>query len=291
VQRDSSLDELGAFLKARRSELSPAEVGIPVGGEARRVPGLRREEVALLASISTDYYTRLEQGRIQASAPVLGVLAKVLRLRDDQRQYLFALAGKNAVGPPPSKESRQQVRPQLLHLLDALTLAAGFVIGRNTDILAWNPLAAALVTDFSRIPQEQRNYVRLLFTDPAIRTLYSDWEAMARLAVAHLRMDSRRRPDDPRLTALVTDLAARDPLFRQWWASHDVALRGGGTRLLHHPQVGDLAVERSTFTCAEDPEQQLVVWTAEPGSPAHDALRLLASRLAVATRPGPLGVR
>jgi hypothetical protein len=104
-------------------------------------------------------------------------------------------------------------------------------------------------------------------------------------------MDSRRRPDDPRLTALVTDLSARDPLFRQWWASHDVALRGGGTRLLRHPLVGDLAVERSTFTCAEDPEQQLVVWTAEPGSPAHDALRLLASRLAVATPARASGVR
>jgi hypothetical protein len=247
---------------------------------------LRREEVAVLAAISTDYYTRMEQGRIQASVPILVILAQVLRLNADQREYLFGLARKNASYQPPSRAGSQHVRPQLLHLLGDLGLAAGFVIGRYTDVLAWNPLAAALVTDFGQIPPDQRNYVRLVFTDRAIRALYLDWEEMARLAVAHLRMDSRLYPDDPRLTALVTGLSARDPQFRQWWASRDVALRGGGTRLLRHPVAGDLTFERSTFICAEDPEQQLVVWTAAPGSPTREALRVFASGLAAASGTG-----
>lgn len=276
VQREPSLDELGAFLRARRAQLSPGEVGLPSRGEPRRVPGLRREEVARLAVISADYYSRLEQGRVQASAAVLDALSEVLRLDADQREYVLTLAGKAAL-PAAGGSARQEVEPQMLYLLNDLTLTAGFVIGRNTDLLAWNAMAAALVTDFGRIPVEQRNYVRLLFTEPAIRVLYRDWEHMARLAVSHLRMDSRRNPHDPRLTALVEELSALDPQFRLWWTSHDVAVRAGGTRLLRHPVVGDLTFERSTFTCAEDPEQQLVVWTAEPGSGTQEALRFLAA--------------
>lgn len=265
VQRDPNLNELGAFLKARRAQLGPGDVGLPDSGELRRVPGLRREAVARLAAISTDYYTRLEQGRLQASEAVLGAFGKVLRLDGDQQAYLLTLAGKTAL-PPPGGRARQRVQPQLQHLLDDLTLTAGFVIGCNTDLLAWNAMAAALVMDFGRIPEEERNYVRLLFTEPAIRELYRDWEDTARLALAHLRMDSRRNPHDPRLTALVEELSARDARFRLWWTSHDVAVRAGGTRLLRHPVVGDLTLERSTFTCAEDPEQQLVVWTAAPAA-------------------------
>ncbi|GAA2929429.1 MULTISPECIES: helix-turn-helix domain-containing protein [Streptomyces] len=276
MRRDPSLEELGAFLKARRAQLSPGGVGLPDKGESRRVPGLRREEVAQMAAISTDYYTRLEQGRVQASAAVLDVLAQVLHLDGDQRAYLLTLAGKTA---STTVGRSQRVQPQMQHLLDGLSLTAGFVIGRNTDLLAWNAMAAALVMDFGRVPEEQRNYVRLVFTEPAIRVLYRDWEAMARLALSHLRMDSRRNPDDSRLTALVEELSALDPQFRLWWTSHDVAVRAGGTRLLRHPVAGDLALERSTFMCAEDPEQQLVVWTAEPGSPTHEALRSLASMI------------
>ncbi len=280
------MDELGAFLKARRAELSPGGVGLPDNAELRRVPGLRREEVARLAAISTDYYVRLEQGRVQASAAVLDALAQVLRLDGDQREYILTLAGKTALSP--AKSARQEVDPQMRCLLDDLTLTAGFVIGRHTDLLAWNAMAAALVMDFGRIPEGQRNYVRLVFTEPAIRVLYRDWEHMARLAVSHLRMDSRRNPHDPQLTALVEELSTLDPQFRLWWTSHDVAVRAGGTRLLRHPVVGDLAVQRSTFTCAEDPEQQLVVWTAEPGSQTHRALRSLAAGIEMAPE-GPDG--
>lgn len=278
MRRDPSLEELGAFLKARRAQLSPLGVGLPDNGESRRVPGLRREEVAQMAAISNDYYTRLEQGRVQASAAVLDVLAQVLRLDGDQREYLLTLAGKTA-STTVGRSVRQRVQPQMQHLLDDLSLTAGFVIGRNTDLLAWNAMAAALVMDFGRVPEEQRNYVRLVFTEPAIRVLYRDWEDMARLALSHLRMDSRRNPDDSRLTALVEELSALDPQFRLWWTSHDVAVRAGGTRLLRHPVAGDLALERSTFMCAEDPEQQLVVWTAEPGSPTYEALCSLASTI------------
>ncbi|MER6162466.1 helix-turn-helix transcriptional regulator [Streptomyces sp. NPDC001868] len=281
MRREPSLEELGSFLKARRAQLDPGTAGLPDSGAPRRVPGLRREEVAGLAAISTDYYTRLEQGRVQASEAVLDVLATVLRLDDDQREYLLTLAGKSAP-PAAGRSARQEVQPQMRHLLDDLTLTAGFVLGHNTDLLAWNAMAAALVMDFGRVPEEERNYVRLVFTEPSIRVLYRDWEAMARLAVSHLRMDSRRNPREARLTALVEELSTLDPQFRLWWTSHDVAARAGGTRLLRHPVVGDLALERSTFMCAEDPEQQLVVWTAKPGSQTYDALRSLASTIETA---------
>ncbi|MFE1837809.1 helix-turn-helix domain-containing protein [Streptomyces sviceus] len=278
VRREANGEQLGAFLKARRAQVSPGTAGLYGSAAPRRVPGLRREEVARLAAISTDYYTRLEQGRVQVSGAVLDVLAQVLRLDGDQREYLLTLAGKYAP-PAAGRSARQEVRPQMRHLLDDLTLSAGFVIGHNTDLLAWNAMAAALVMDFGRVPEEERNYVRLVFTEPAIRVLYRDWEVMARLAVSHLRMDSRRNPHDPRLTALVEELSAMDPQFRRWWTSHDVATRAGGTRLLRHPVVGDLALARSTFQCAEDDGQQLVVWTAEPGTPAFDALRYLTSTI------------
>jgi transcriptional regulator with XRE-family HTH domain len=163
------------------------------------VAGLRREEVALLAAISTAYYTRLEQGRLQASGPVLGELAQVLRLNEDQRTYLFELAGKDAL-QRPHRRTHQKAQPQLQRLLDDLTATPAFVMGRRTDILAWNRMAAALVTDFGQIPEKHRNYIRLLFTDPAMRTLYPDWENIARRAVAQLRMEAARMPGDPRLT-------------------------------------------------------------------------------------------
>lgn len=168
MRGDPCLDELGAFLKARRGQLSPAEVGLPDTREPRRVPGLRREEVAQLAAISTDYCTRPEQGRVPASVAVIDALGQVLRLDPDQREYLLALAGKTA-SPPAGRSARQKVQPEVRHLLDDLTLTAGFVLGRHTDLLAWNAMAAALVTDFARIPEQERNYVRLLFTEPGMR--------------------------------------------------------------------------------------------------------------------------
>ncbi len=272
---DAHLNELGEFLKARRDELSPRTVGLPDGAGARRVAGLRREEVARLAAISTDYYTRLEQGRIQASAPVLESLAQALHLDDDQRSYLFGLAGKETARP--RRRARQKVQPQLRRLLDDLTATPAIVMGRRMDVIAWNALAAALITDFTRIPEKHRNYVRILFTDPAMRTLYSDWETVARTCVAQLRMEAAKYPDDPRLTALVGELSVQDPHFRRWWAAHHVATLSVGTKILDHPVAGELALDWDTLTASTDPDQQLVIWTAEVGTRTHDGLRILAS--------------
>src|SRR5438128_1658438 len=170
--RDQEQNELGAFLRARRSELSPSDVDLPEGGRQRRVAGLRREEVAQLAAISTDYYTRLEQGRIGPSGPVLASLARVLRLDDDQRTYMYELAGT------PAKSRRrapQKVKPYLQRILGRID-APAIVMTPTHDILAWNPLAAALMVDFGEIPERERNFMRLLFTDPRMRSLYPDWE-------------------------------------------------------------------------------------------------------------------
>lgn len=282
---NAHLDELGEFLKARRADLSPRTVGLPDTGAPRRVPGLRREEVAQLASISTDYYTRLEQGRIQASTAVLATLARVLHLNDDQRDYLFGLAGKETARP--RRRAVQKVQPQLQRLLDDLTSTPAIVMGRRMDILAWNSLAAALVTDFAHIPEKQRNYVRLTFTEPAMRELYADWETVARTCVDQLRMEAAKYPEDPRLTALVGELSVQDPDFRKWWAAHNVAARNVGTKVLHHPIVGDLTLDWDTLTCSTDPDQQLVIWTAERGTPTQERLALLASWSADFPHPSP----
>ena len=161
-------NELGEFLRARRAGLSPRTVGLPDGGPARRVAGLHREEVALLAAISTNYDARLEQGRVQPSAAV----ARVLHLDDERRDHVFALAG--SPGGRPRRRFAERVQPQLRRLLDNLTAVPGMVVGRSTDILAWNPLAAALLTDFGKVPEKDRNYARLLFTDPAMKSLNAD---------------------------------------------------------------------------------------------------------------------
>lgn len=271
--KSAKRNELGEFLKARRSELSLQAVGLPDSRSVRRVPGLRREEVAQLAAISPDYYARLEQGRLQASATVLTTLARVLRLDDDQRAYLLGLAGKST--DRPRKRTTQQVRPQLRRLLDQLTESPALILGRYTDILAWNPLAAALITEFSEIPEHQRNFVRLAFTDPRTRGMMRDWEDVARTCVAFLRMEAAHNPEDPRLTALVGELCVRDPDFRSWWAEHDVATMISGTKRYRHPVVGDLTLDWDVLSHTAD--QQLLVMTAEPGTPSHDALRLLAS--------------
>ncbi|MEU2285449.1 helix-turn-helix transcriptional regulator [Streptomyces sp. NPDC013178] len=270
------LNELGAFLKARRAELSPRAVGLSDTDGRRRVAGLRREEVAVLAAISTDYYTRLEQGRITPSASVLSALVRVLRLSEDQRDYLFELAGRD-VGRP-RRRAPQKVHPQLRTVLNELSVTPGMILGRYLDILAWNPMAAALFsTDFTKIPERQRNYIRQLFTDPAMKALYADWENSARNAVAVLRRRAAARPDDPGLTALVGELSVQDDLFRQWWGGRHVAPRTGGIKVFNHPVAGELTLDWDALTCEADPDQQLIIWIAEPDSRSHEGLRFLSS--------------
>lgn len=272
--RDPHHVDLGDFLKARRAELSPDAVGLPAGG-TRRVAGLRREEVAALTAISTDYYTRLEQGRIQASRSVLDSLARALRLDDDQRAYLYDLAARDD-RRPPRRLSQSTARSQLQRMLDDMPHTPAFVIGPRTEIVAWNVMGAALITDFGEIPPEQRYFIRLLFTKPAMRDLYADWEGVTRLAIAQMRMHNADNAGDESLAALVSELSVLDSRFRRWWASHDVATRDTGTKYLHHPVVGDLRLDWNAVTWAAEPDLQIIAWTAEPGTPSHDSLRLLA---------------
>jgi transcriptional regulator with XRE-family HTH domain len=264
--------ELGAFLRARRSELGPSDVGLPEGGSQRRVAGLRREEVAQLAAISVDYYTRLEQGRIQPSGPVLASLARVLRLDDDQRTYMYELAGTPARS---RRRAPQKVKPYLRRILEHVDTPA-IVMTPTHDVLAWNPLAAALMVDFGDVPERERNFVRLLFTDPRLRSLYPEWEELARAVVSYLRMEAARKPDDPRLAELVGDLSIGDAQFRQWWAGTHVAVKRRGTRRYDHPVVGEITLDWDALTSDAEPDQQLIVYTAEPGSRSETALRELA---------------
>ncbi|MFK0106082.1 helix-turn-helix domain-containing protein [Streptomyces sp. NPDC091217] len=274
--REPQPSRLGEFLKKRRAEVGPDESALTSGGRARRVPGLRREEVARLAAISTDYYTRLEQGRVQASEPVLAELAKVLRLNDDERVYLFELAGRGAVARPAPDE-RQQVQVQLRRMLDDLRTTPAFVVGRRTDILAWNHTAAALFCDFGEIPEPERNFVRQMFTDTPVRRRHARWAESGRITVAQLRMEAARYPGDPALADLVRELSERDADFRLWWTSHEVQTRTGGHTTLRHPDLGEIEVDWTTLLCADDPDQQLVMWTTEPGTAAHDAFRRLSA--------------
>lgn len=271
------MSELGTFLKARRSELSPRQAGVVATPGPRRVPGLRREEVAMLANISTDYYTRVEQGRIRVSAPVLRVLADVLQLDEDQRAYLVSLSGREQVGGP--RRARQKVLPQLRRLLDDLHTTPAIVMGRRMDVLAWNGLAAAMMIDFSEVPDARRNYARLLFSDPRMRSLYKEWETVARTAVAQLRMEAAKYPDDARLASLVGELSVGYPQFASWWAARTVASLTTGTKTLVHPVVGELVLDWDTLVKADDSEQQLVIWTAAEDSPTYRALGRLGSQL------------
>lgn len=269
---------LGAFLRARRAQLTPRECGLPEAdtGAARRVAGLRREEAALLAAISVDYYTRLEQGRVRASAPVLATLARALRLDEDQQRYLYELAGRSDARPRRRRPA-QRVRPAMRRLLDQLTETPALVLGSRLDVLAWNPAAAALFTDFGALAPPARNYLRLLFTHPEVRQLHREWAHDARDAVAALRMAAAADPDDPDLARLVGELSVQDPDFRVWWAQHRVNSATYGTKRYHHRLVGDLTLDCDTWSSPDGSGQRLMVLTAEPGTPSHDALRILAS--------------
>jgi transcriptional regulator with XRE-family HTH domain len=268
--------ELRDFLRSRRARITPEEAGLAPSAGARRVPGLRREEVAQLAGVSVDYYVRLERGRgLHVSEAVLDAVARALRLNEDERGHLFAVARptRGRSRPLPA----QRVRQGLYRILDTLTEVPALVIGRRTDVLAANRLARALYTDFEALPHRERNMSRFIFLDPAARALYPDWEGVARSGVATLHLYAGRHPDDPRLAELIGELSLRDEDFRRWWAEHDVLRRTYGAKHLHHPVVGDLVLDYEALAVTGDPDQTLGIYTAEPGSPSHEALRLLAS--------------
>jgi hypothetical protein len=206
---------------------------------------------------------------------VLITLSRALRLDEDQQAYLYQLAGKT---PRPRRRPAQQPRPALRRLLGQLTGTPAVVLGRRLDILAWNHGATALYTDFASLPPRRRNYVRLLFTDPAFRGLHAEWEHDARTVVASLRMEAAQDPDDPELAVLVGELSVQDADFRTLWATHQVTGGTGyGTKHYRHPLVGDLTLDCDTWGSPDGSGQRLMVLTAEPGTPSHERLRILTS--------------
>jgi transcriptional regulator with XRE-family HTH domain len=237
------------------------------------VPGLRREELSQLANVSVDYIIRLEQGRTRrVSAPVLNALADALQLTPDDRAYLATLA-EVARTTPARAPARPQVTPPVRQLLDDMHDIPAILVYRRMDVLAWNAGAAALLTDFGALPPRERNVVRLLFLDDAVRALYADWPQAARDAVAVLRMEASRHPDDPDLIALVGELSIRDADFRTWWSSHPVHGLGTVTRTFHHPVAGTLTLD--VHQLSVDPELLMVAYTAPRDSPSREALRVL----------------
>lgn len=281
--------ELRDFLRSRRARLTPEAAGLAPHPGGRRVPGLRREEVAQLAGVSVDYYVRLERGRNpHASDAVLDAVARALRLDDAERGHLFALARPSRaqhLAPPP-----QRVRPGLYRVLDCLGGMPALIAGRRLDVLAANRMARALYTDFDALSHRERNLARYVFLDPAARTLYDDWPAAARSVVAILHVHAGRHPHDPQLAELISDLSRRDDDFLRWWANHDVLNNTHGTRLYHHPVVGDLTLDFEIFSPAGDEDQLVTLHTAEPGSPSERGLHQLARRVTEAScplRPNP----
>ncbi|MGV9554230.1 helix-turn-helix domain-containing protein [Streptomyces sp. NPDC003522] len=278
--------ELSEFLRTRRARLKPGDVGLPDFGRHRRVPGLRREELAQLAGVSVAYYTRLEQGNGRnVSTEVLDSIARALRLTDAEHAHLTHLAKPKQHKKKPAARSRQ-VRPALRDLLTLMDGVPAYVVGRRTEILAWNPMAAAVFGDWGELPVAERNWARLVFLRPAYRDLFVDWEQKAIDIVCALRMDAGCHPDDPRLSALVGELSVKSEDFRRLWATHDVKEKSYGVKLLHHPLVGQLSLNFEGFRLLGESEQSMVTYHAEPGSPSAQALRLLASWGADASRAG-----
>ncbi|MFF3392517.1 helix-turn-helix transcriptional regulator [Streptomyces sp. NPDC002669] len=268
--------ELAGFLRSRRERIAPAEVGLPAGPR-RRTPGLRREEVAQLAFISTEYYTRLEQARApHPSREVLAQIARALRLSDAERDHLHHLAG---TPPGPLPGPSREVRQSIVDLLDRLPEAAALVLSATYEVIAWNGLAAALMEDFSALSRRDRNLVRRAFLGPHRhgRPLYgvSDADEFVRTSAQHLRAAAARYPDDPEVTGLVEELLAGSEEFARIWAGHDVTARPTLCKTFHHPLVGPVSVNCDVLDIA-DRDQRVVIYTAAPGSPSEEALRLLS---------------
>ncbi|MFE9019991.1 helix-turn-helix domain-containing protein [Streptomyces sp. NPDC007808] len=283
--------ELSEFLRTRRARLKPEDVGLPDFGRHRRVPGLRREELAQLAGVSVAYYTRLEQGNGRnVSAEVLDAIARALRLSDAEHAHLTHLAKPKQHKKKPAART-EQVRPALRQLLESIDGVPAYVAGRRSDILAWNRMAAAVFGDWSELPVQERNWARLVFLKPEYRDLFVEWEQKASDMVAYLRMDAGCHPDDPRLSALVGELSVKSEEFRRLWATHDVKEKTHGVKHIRHPLVGELTLNFESFRMSDGTEQTLITYHAEPGSASAEALRLLASWGADATKAGTSPLR
>jgi transcriptional regulator with XRE-family HTH domain len=274
--------EIRAFLTSRRERLTPQDVGLPDYGGRRRVKGLRREEVALLAGMSTEYYVRLERGNgVGVSEGVLNGISRALRLDEAESAHLHDLVHAANQGAGHGRR-RSTVRPQQVganvqQLLDAMSNVPVFVQNGRLDAVATNRLGAALFSEMFVMPGRPANAARFTFLDPRARTFYRDWDANARLIVALLRTEAGRAPYDRVLSDLVGELTTRSEAFGVMWASHDVRLHRTGTKNVHHPVVGDLDLMFEAMDLTSVPGLQLLAFSTVPGSASHDGLQLLAN--------------
>ena len=281
-------NDLREFLTSRRERLTPQQAGLPDFGGRRRVKGLRREEVALLAGMSTEYYVRLERGNgAGVSEAVLDGISRALQLDEAEHAHLYDLvrAANQGDRPRPAVAGRRVLSrssTNVLQLIDAMHDVPVFVQNGRLDAVATNRLGAALFSEMFVLPQRPMNAARFTFLDPRAQTFYRDWEGNARQIVALLRAEAGRAPYDRILTDLVGELATRSDLFRTLWASHDVRVHRTGTKNMHHPVVGDLDLTFEAMDLTSEPGLQLLAFSAAPGSPSHDGLQLLATWAATA---------
>ncbi|WP_062464159.1 helix-turn-helix transcriptional regulator [Demequina soli] len=274
-----SKDDVRDFLTTRRAKVSPAMVGLPAGG-ARRVPGLRRGEVAVLAGVSVEYYTKLERGDLRGvSDEVLDAIARALRMDDAERAHLSDLARAANAGVRARRRPARAagLRPALQQLLDAMTDAVAVVGNSRGDIVATNALGRAMYAPLYATQTEPVNYGRFIFLDPAARAFYPDWEDIADMTAANLRTAAGRDPFDRSLSDLVGELSTRAEEFRTRWARHDVRLHHLGLKRLVHPVVGLVELDYTRLELPADPGLDLTTYTAAPGTDSADRLRLLAS--------------
>jgi transcriptional regulator with XRE-family HTH domain len=274
--------EIREFLSTRRARITPEEAGLPAYGGNRRVKGLRREEVAMLAGVSVDYYVRMERGSLGgASESVLDALATALRLDEAERSHLFALARESGTRSTRRKRTAPAaVRPPVQQVLDAMTDAPAWIRNGRHDIVAMNQLARALYSPVLADPRRPANTTRFVYLNPAAREFFVDYDRIANDAAAMLRLEAGRNPHDKALIELVGELSTRSELFRERWASHDVQFHRSGRKRLRHPVAGQLDLDFESMELSSAPGLQLNVYTAPAGSPTADALRLLASWVA-----------
>jgi len=286
--------QLGEFLQTRRSQLRPQDVGLPEGtagyGDRRRVPGLRREELARLAGVSASYYARLEQGySLNASPEVLDAIARALRLDETERRHLHDLAAGTRSRPDGRRPVRERMTAALGELVAALGDTPALVLGRRSDVLGWNRTGHALFAGHldpgsPDRKQDRPNMARMVFLDPHTRELYADWSAKARAVVGNLRMVAGRHPDDGALAALIGELTVRSDEFTAMWSDHRVKAGGDAAYELRHPLVGAMTVTQQTLQAEQG--RAVVVATTEPGSPSRAAMTLLAHSIEAAPSAG-----
>ncbi|MBM2614128.1 helix-turn-helix domain-containing protein [Actinoplanes sp. LDG1-06] len=288
---------LGEFLQWHRARVTPEKAGLSLYGDRRRVDGLRREELAMLAGVSSSYYTRLEQGQSRNASPqVLDALAAALRLDETSRLHLHAL-GADGTGPRRIRRPAvEKPEPGLLELLNALGTVPAIIVGARKDVLAWNPLGHALFAghlpaEAPATPATRPNIAKLVFLDPEVRALFADWETKARADVGCLRLFAGRYPDDPALAELVGSLAVASSEFAAMWADHRVTACASSSHEMRHPLVGRITVTEQALSTSDTIGQRLVTYTAPAGSPSAEALALLAQLVGETKAPATPAVR